>query len=63
MKQKLADFLNDLNTKHVSTKSEFKYSKENIEFLDTLRKDKNGYLQTPLDKKPINLLNYLHSKS
>lgn len=42
----LVDFLNDLNTKYLSIKLDFTYSKEKIEILDTLLyKYKNGYLQ------------------
>lgn len=44
--EELVDFLNDLNTKHLSIKLDFTYSKEKIEILDTLLyKCKNGYLQ------------------
>ena len=32
----LTEFLNELNTKHTSIKFEFKYSRQQIEFLDTL---------------------------
>ena len=41
-----------------------KYSKDKIEFLDTLTyKDKNNNIQTTLYKKPTDRQNYVHSKS
>ena len=41
-----------------------KYSKDKIEFLDTLTyKDKNNNIQTTLYKKPTDRQNYIHSKS
>ena len=41
-----------------------KYSKDKIEFLDTLiYKDKNNNIQTTLYKKPTDRQNYIHSKS
>ena len=41
-----------------------KYSKDKIEFLDTLiYKDKNNNIQTTLYKKPTDHQNYLHAKS
>ena len=44
MEQDLVDFLINLNTKHVSVKFGFKYSREKEEFLDTLFfKDKNDH--------------------
>ena len=54
----LIEFLNELNTKHTSIKFEFKYSRQQIEFLDTLV----CKLQTTLYKKPTDRQNYLHSK-
>ena len=57
----LTEFLNELNTKHTSVKFEFKYSRQQIEFLDTLVY--NNKLQTTLYKKPADRQNYLHSKS
>ena len=60
----LIEFLNELNTKHTSIKFEFKYSRQQIEFLDTLLYiDNNNKLQTTLYKKPTDRQNYLHSKS
>ena len=57
-------FLNELNTKHTSIKFEFKYSRQQIEFLDALVYiDYNNKLQTTLYKKPTDRQNYLHSKS
>ena len=60
----LLEFLNELNTKHTSIKLEFKYSRQQTEFLDTLVYiDNNNKLQTTLYKKPTDQQNYLHSKS
>ena len=36
LEKDLPEFLNELNTKHFSIKFEFKYSRQQIEFLDTL---------------------------
>ena len=45
-------------------KFEMKYSKDTIEFLDTLiYKDKNNNIETTLYKKPTDNQNYIHSKS
>ena len=45
-------------------KFDFKFSKENIEFLDTLVYiDRKNRLQTTLYKKPTDCQNYLHAKS
>ena len=60
----LIEFLDELNTKHTSIKFEFKYSRQQIEFLDTLAYiDNNNKLQATLCKKPTDRQNYLHSKS
>ena len=60
----LIGFLNELNTKHTSIKFEFKYSRQQIEFLGTLvYMDNNNKLQTTLYKKPTDRQNYFHSKS
>ena len=60
----LIEFLNELNTKHTSIKFAFKYSRQQIEFLDTLVYiDNNNKLQTTLYKKPTDCQNYLLSKS
>ena len=59
----LIEFLNELNTKHTSIKFEFKYSRQQIEFLDTLVYIDNNKLQTTLYKKPTDRQNYLHSES
>ena len=57
-------FINEINKKHHSIKFDFKFSKEKIEFLDTLvYKDHNNRLQTALHKKPTDCQNYLHVKS
>ena len=43
-------------------KFDFKFSKENIEFLDTLVYiDRKNRLQTTLYKKPTDCQNYLHA--
>ena len=61
---KLRIFRNEINQKHQSIKFDFKFSKENIEFLDTLvHIDSNSRLQTTLYKKPTDCQNYLHAKS
>ena len=45
-------------------KFEMKYSKDTIEFLDTLiYKDKNNNIETTLYKKLTDRQNYIHSKS
>ena len=60
----LRKFMNEINQKHQSIKFDFKFSKENIEFLDTLVYiDSNKRLQTTLYKKPTDCQNYLHGKS
>ena len=56
--------MNETNQKHQSIKFNFKFSKENIEFLDTLVYiDSSKRLQTTLYKKPTDCQNYLHAKS
>ena len=63
-KSELGKFMNEINQKHQSMKFGFKFSKENIEFLDTLVDiDSNNRLQTTLYKKPTDCKNYLHAKS
>ena len=60
----LLTFFEKLNQQHPSIKFEMKYSKDKIEFLDTLiYKDKNNNIQTTLYKKPTDRQNYIHSKS
>ena len=60
----LIEFLDELNTKHTSIKFEFKYSRQQIEFLVTLLYiDNYNKLQTTQYKKPTDRQNYLHSKS
>ena len=57
-------FMNEINEKHHSIKFDFKFSKESIEFLDTLVYiDSKSRLQTTLYKKPTDCQNYLHAKS
>ena len=49
----LPTFFEKLNQQHPSIKSEMKYSKDKIEFLDTLiYNNKNNNIQTTLRKKP-----------
>ena len=60
----LKSFVNEINKKHHSIKFDFEFSKEKIEFLDTLvYKDYHNRLQTTLYKKPTDRQNYLHAKS
>ena len=60
----LRQFMNEINQKHQSIKFEFKFSKESLEFLDTLVYiDSKNRLQTTLYKKPTDCQNYLHAKS
>ena len=59
----LRQFMNKINQKHQSIKFDFEFSKESIEFLDTLVYiDSNNRLQTNLYKKPTNCQNYLRAK-
>lgn len=51
-KEELNDFLNDFNMKLASVTFEFKYSKEKMEFLNVLYKNKSSYPWTILYKKP-----------
>ena len=63
-KNELTSFIKEINKKHHSIKFDFKFSKEKMEFLDTLvYKDHNNRLQTTLYKKPTDRQNYLHAKS
>ena len=51
--EELLKFINELNQKHKTIKSDFKFSKTEIEFLDVLvYKDINNKLQITLYKKP-----------
>ena len=59
----LRKFMNEINQKHQSIKFDFKFLKENIEFLDTVYIDSNNRLQTTPYKKPTDCQNYLHAKS
>ena len=60
----LRKFMNEINQKHQSIKFDLKFSKENIELLDTsVYIDSNSRLQTTLYKKPTDCQNYLHVKS
>ena len=60
----LKQFMNEINPKHQSIKFDFKFSKESIEFLDTLVYiDSKNRLHTTLYKKSTDCQNYLHVKS
>ena len=60
----LLTFFEKLSQQHPSIKFEMKYSKDKIEFLDTLiYKDKDNNIETTLYKKPRNRQKYIHSKS
>ena len=60
----LRHFINEINQKHQSIKFDFKFSKERIEFFNTLVYiHSKGRLQTTLYKKPTDCQNYLHAKS
>ena len=62
-KSELRHFMNEINQKHQSIKFDFKFSKESIEFVDTLVYiDSKNRLPTTLYKKPIDCQNYLHAK-
>ena len=57
----LRQLMNEINQKHQSIKFDFKFSKESIEFLETLLYiDSKNKLQTTLYKKPADSQNYLH---
>ena len=60
----LRQFMNEINQKHQSIKFDFTFSKESIEFLDTLVYiDSKNRLQAIFYKKSTDCRNYLHSKS
>ena len=60
----LPTFFEKLNQQHPSINFEMKYSKDKVEFLDTLiYKDKNNNIQTTLYIKLTDSQNYIHSKS
>ena len=60
----LRKFMSKINQKHQLIKFDVKFSKENIEFLDTLVYiDSNERLQTTFCKKATDCQNYFHSKS
>ena len=64
MENELLTFFEKLNQQHLSIKFEMKYSKDKIEFLDTLiYKDENNNIQTTLYRKPTDRQNYINSKS
>ena len=56
--------MNEINQNHQSIKFDFKFSKESIEFMDTLvYTDGKNRLHTTIYKKPNECQNYLHAKS
>ena len=55
--------MNEINKKYQSIKFDFKFSTENIEFLDTVYMDSKNRLQTTFYKKSADCQNYLHAKS
>ena len=56
--KKLKNLMKDLNTKYPSIKFDFEYSKDKIEFLDTvIRADHRQKLQTTLNLKPASSQN------
>ena len=60
----LLTFFEKLNQQHRSIRFGMKYSKDKIEFLDTLIYiDKKYNMQETLYKKPTDHQNYIHSKS
>ena len=60
----LPTFFEKLNQQHPSINFEMKYSKDKVEFLDTLiYKGKNNNIQTTLYIKLTDSQNYIHSKS
>ena len=60
----LRQFMNEINHNHQSINFDFKFSKENMESLDTLLYiDSNNRLQTTFYKKPTDWQNYLHAES
>ena len=62
-KKLLVTRLNEINKNHHSIKFDFEFSKEKIEFLETLvYKDHKNRLQATLYKKPTNHQDYLHTK-
>ena len=64
IKSESEHFMNEINQKHQSVKSDFKFSQEIIEFLDTLvHIDSKNRLETTLYKKPTDCQNYLDAKS
>ena len=55
----LKHFINEINQKYRSIKFDFEFSKESIEFLDTLVYiDSKNRLQSTLYKKPTDCQNY-----
>ena len=62
--EELLSFIEDLNKMHPSIKFHLKYSKTEIEFLDTkIYKHTNGKLCLTINRKPTDRQNYLHFKS
>ena len=61
--QELKEFLEVINTIHPSIKFDYKFSRERIEFLDTIVKLVNNKLSTTLYTKPTDRRAYLHAQS
>lgn len=61
--QKLKEFMDFANSINDKIKVELRYNSNQIEFLDTLVKIKNGKLTTDLYTKPTDKHIYVHSKS
>ena len=59
----LRQFMNEIKQKHQSIKFDFKFSKECVEFLDTVYINSNSRLQTTIYKKTTDSQKYLHAKS
>ena len=61
--KELLKFLKEINEIHPTIKFEYKYSREKIEFLDTVVSISERRLKTSLYTKPSDRKAYLHSKS
>ena len=62
--KELLDFVKKLNKAHPTIKFDLKYSKTEINFLDTvIYKNQQGALHTKIYKKPTDYPSYLHGRS
>lgn len=59
----LLEFFSFLNNCHRSIKFEFKYSHDNVTFLDTTTYIENGSIKTTIFTKPTDVKQYLHYRS